>query len=816
MIITHGVIVRHEITDSVPMLCTLVSTGEVWEHNKSDVMFVVPNFVDRVTVERCGVSEVGENEHEINSRISVLKKIRELEKDIETHFQTHAAGLNTALASLRLRSRDAHMELTTEQAARMITKGPSIPLVTLLTVHKYLMRRPQMFVAHPQHFLTTQTFTVRPMAEVEVLERVSRMVTKKEKSLRDFIDKARSIIEASRAEPSSSGPLSMKPIEGYSFTEDDQVIIRFLQFFMRPIRSTQNNPFIVPTATIMKRLDMYRDGTVDAAMVHQMLIDLGVLSPWDDPISREKDAIFTAAEPAFVSDPPPAPISAISSSDTVGPDEFYPRDIVAHLRHDFGDMPVYVIDDAGAQELDDGISLERIPSEPGCYWIHVHIADPTLLLHPNHSISKKARARMGSLYLVHETVPMLPPSVMRAGLSLGSGQAEGRPETVLTFGFKIDEQGDIVDYVVRPGLIRNVHVIQYDDLDRALGIPLDGTKYPFGGNPPVSSLAHPIPQDQLDDLTILLQVSGRLIAQRHKLGSFSIGSPQAGMEMLPKPALGNPPDLNSPYAIRGFPNMRYSICMPDKFDKGARSIVSECMKAASRVASRFFRDLGIPAIRRASGSLVVPSAADRESILSIQKNGFVNRLEITNITFSIPEAEYTLLPKGHWPLGIADGEGYTRVTSPLRRYGDVVAHWQIKHALLAPSTGSNGRLFSDEWLKSLATEMALKESQLKGLEKRHMKFWALMYLKRRMEHPAEFNDSPDVLQSLQGGLLRAPYINHMTGGFQAHVMVDSLGLKGVLERLHPKMHLHLGTTCDLQISNIRLGPNPEISLKVRH
>ena len=47
------------------------------------------------------------------------------------------------------------------------------------------------------------------------------------------------------------------------------------------------------------------------------------------------------------------------------------NDANADVRYDFGDMPVYTIDDEFAHELDDGISIEE--TDEGT-WLHIHIA----------------------------------------------------------------------------------------------------------------------------------------------------------------------------------------------------------------------------------------------------------------------------------------------------------------------------------------------------------------------------------------------------------------------------------------------------------
>ena len=41
---------------------------------------------------------------------------------------------------------------------------------------------------------------------------------------------------------------------------------------------------------------------------------------------------------------------------------------------------VFLIDDAGAEEIDDGVSVEDLPD--GCFVLWAHIADPSRMLAP--------------------------------------------------------------------------------------------------------------------------------------------------------------------------------------------------------------------------------------------------------------------------------------------------------------------------------------------------------------------------------------------------------------------------------------------------
>ena len=61
----------------------------------------------------------------------------------------------------------------------------------------------------------------------------------------------------------------------------------------------------------------------------------------------------------------------------------------------------------------------------------------------------------------------------------------GSPLPVMTFSMKVDESGDITDYKIRAGLVRNVHKMAYDDIDLQLNAPkFDPLVYPFHKPPP--------------------------------------------------------------------------------------------------------------------------------------------------------------------------------------------------------------------------------------------------------------------------------------------------------------------------------------------
>ncbi|KAJ2514303.1 3'-5' RNA exonuclease complex component, partial [Coemansia sp. RSA 2049] len=147
--------------------------------------------------------------------------------------------------------------------------------------------------------------------------------------------------------------------------------------------------------------------------------------------------------------------------------EFYDHDICKAIRHDFGDMPVYTIDSSDTRDVDDGVSIEKIKGPDGNFktWLHIHIADPTALIHPGHIITESAIRSPQSIYIPEMTINMIPKNLLEAKLSLGS-RSKGMPTYTMTFSVCLSDDGNIAEYKVQPGVVHNITAVPYDVLDQ--------------------------------------------------------------------------------------------------------------------------------------------------------------------------------------------------------------------------------------------------------------------------------------------------------------------------------------------------------------
>ena len=275
-----------------------------------------------------------------------------------------------------------------------------------------------------------------------------------------------------------------------------------------------------------------------------------------------------------------------------------------------------------------------------------------------------------------------------------------------------------------------------------------------------------------------------------------------------------PTDLATvtPHIYDGFPSMQYAVDSYKRSDLGARHIVNECMKGASRVASRFFRDKGVPAIRRVASPLVANQPGDLERLRALRDvDCFVPFFDVIKLDGSLPKSDYSLQTKAHWQLGIPEGEGYVRVTSPLRRYGDMVAHWNIKAALLAERNGGRPYVFSEQWLTRFAQDLLVREAQIDGSQQMDQRYWQLKFVEHWMA-TASKEQKEEVLGSLVAHPIVALQEDFMFSRWIAKATVPQLGLMATMVWPSKDKQMEIGQAYPVKISNIRFGLTPTLEV----
>ncbi|PFH53044.1 hypothetical protein AMATHDRAFT_138267, partial [Amanita thiersii Skay4041] len=840
---SHGVVIGEAFDTGRLRTILLMSNGEIWKPDMNDIFFTVPALVPVDLAKRCGSEPQTTRPSELHARVEVLRQLRVIERAVEEKYNV-VCTKSKLYEQLRHPDPEQWGKTTVSEVARLIERKPT--LITIFAVHKYLMENATRFIVQSDYMLS-QAFKIVPAAHVKDIETVQEWMRMRENGpLESFAAKAK-VIMAESQKMAVEGYLDEPRVipAQHEWDENDHLILRFLTRALRPWRSTQTNLYAIGQSAILKKLFVGKTTVTDDDL-HKALVDLGVLAPWQDIMMLQPDLnldLDPVGNSAYVKERHALverglkrlkePVSAAQPTGPLGPEDFYPSDPLESLRHDFGNMRVYVVDDVGAHELDDGVSIEKIPSEPGNVWIHVHIADPAATIPPMHALATEARIRKESFYFYDRTFPLFPPSLMHSpkyGLSLGSKRQQGVPERVLTFSCKLDSALNIVDYKIRAGLIRNLKLVDYDTVDRELGYTARRF-FPFGRNPAIGDLNKSsnkeitFEKEELQDFKDLLEIANRLASQRCNRNLYAIYETRGLIQGLHNTAPRHIPSKPNytPLHFSGFPEMEYVMEDIREFDGGSRLIIAEAAKLACRVTSRFALDNGnLPLLRRHVPPFIPVSDEDLQLLMSARDaRGFVPSWRAYQHIALNPRGLYTLKPKEHHGMGIPDGEGYVRATSPLRRHSDLVVHWQLHHALLGERAVSRKPPFSAEDLEVYASELTSTEKQRKNLNSNHTQFWQVMFLRRWAEGVQLGKIDPgvveggDPLERLEGVTLTNPRLNVQARRLIVDVHVPLIGIHGLLTLNDDGYTIPIGTALKVKVKGLQLGVRPKIELALR-
>jgi exoribonuclease II len=91
----------------------------------------------------------------------------------------------------------------------------------------------------------------------------------------------------------------------------------------------------------------------------------------------------------------------------------------------------------------------------------------------------------------------------------------------------------------------------------------------------------------------------------------------------------------------------------------------------------------------------------------------------------MPRSEVGITPSRHASLGL---EGYCQVTSPIRRYADLLAHFQIKAHLRGDTLP-----FSGSDLTTVLASVTTVAQEASFIERQTNRYWSLEFLRRQSE-----------------------------------------------------------------------------------
>ncbi|KAF2791299.1 RNB-domain-containing protein [Melanomma pulvis-pyrius CBS 109.77] len=671
--------------------------------------------------------------------VPVMEILGNMTKEAERIYRQNAPVLDTAYSMLADKTR-ARMMTLNQIAKTLLGKAdrswkPSP--AALLAVRKALNHNAFRFRSDGRSQRLTNVFAIRPTDDVQAIETVQDWVreynehkaahainpiasfqrqSRGAQNISNFVEKARRLIATSREhrEPNAGflGPskasyavtdssAATRTAFGEEFTSADKQIITFLQAWALQIQFAKMSSFYACGVAIIRATECYEgEGTIknlpgglqpdpnrgrtDTIVGFLFLQEIGVLTPHEDRtiydeqlmlpsvrLSRNLELLITKAEltrrnPDF-------------------------RDSMADLRRDWGAMTVYCIDGEGAKEIDDGISIANVPGKESEYWVHVHVANPTAFFNKTHVLSGLAAHMTESVYTPQRSFPMLPKWASQSYFSLD------RNRPVLTFSTRMDRSGNILETKIQPGIVRKIISLTPTEVSEYIGEctqVVQTTKLVVGGEVPstVTNRTRPkLSSGEIQEIRDMYTAARAMWSRRKAAGGIRIGQGDVEVRVFERPGQAGlawtPPSVDRTRLIQGDPIIELIAKTAESSTQqeiDSSNIVEEMMIQACQTAASWCGERNIPAMYR--GSVEAPGADDlsleqlQKQVVfpHLQKHGRLSRSVGFRYLAALGKAIAHSSPLPHKIIGV---KSYLRVTSPLRRFSDMIAHWQIEAAL---------------------------------------------------------------------------------------------------------------------------------------
>jgi hypothetical protein len=343
-------------------------------------------------------------------------------------------------------------------------------------------------------------------------------------------------------------------------------------------------------------------------------------------------------------------------------------DTVQGIRKDFGSVNVYCIDAENSLEIDDGISV-RLSNGANIATVSVHIADPISAVESfrQNTFLRTAYKTSSTAYFPVGAIPML----HRNFTGPFSLTANNGPKRCLTVSFDFNLQSKV--------LVKNSTSISYHTIENIRQITYDRVNEILSSNG----------NDQVAiDLSLLNQISQSLLENRKGKGAVTEFEPRASV------------------AVKWSENKEpiIDLQVPSPIFSPSQALVSELMIAANSLIATYTKNNEIPSLYRSQRS------GNIETSLPGQ--------------MAEPSWESAVISQGAAPHHSLALDNYSHSTSPLRRFQDLVVHWQLKCHFL----GKRQILFSDGELSIMSVAIQSLQQLIKEAQNKSSKYWILRKL----------------------------------------------------------------------------------------
>ncbi|KAF8473969.1 hypothetical protein BDZ91DRAFT_344101 [Kalaharituber pfeilii] len=737
----------------------LTETGRLKTWLTTGMVFTIPKFapVESAELLRKYLAQLSDESVMVDPPRQLTKpltdKIREFHTKSLTVFSKKLPILET------LYDRFSHPTetrlLTTFEAAKAIFPD-GYTNHQVYAVHLALMDDPRHFIADMSRYhKKSAQFEVRSREHLEILNKVTgwlrrqsvtlatgKVVKQHTDVIQSFARKAAALVDKSREFRGDQlllfRPAEAVPMKEFAWDENDKAIIQFLKFALDKYWF-QQSPVAALYPQILKATGKYKEEwRLDMDLLFIFLMEIGVYRPWENNYRFSPRYPLPYHGVSGEADMLANKVAEVNRDVETTWQKLGFKDKVASIREDINE-PIYAIDDASAEEIDDGISFTPISDAES--WVHVHVANPTAFLQPDHWITEMAKNKVSTLYLPEKTFPMIPRGLVDYGFGLRTGSP------TLTISVRLDTKtGEINDYKIRYGIAKNLKRVTYSQFNKILGFQAP-KGFSLVVNPPRDAAGNVIepneesPEVPLDESEVKVFTQLRAIAlalKKKRVAAGSMSFINLGFRISVNDHPHDPQSENQvhinpdfPVLYKGLPTLTFTR---DMGPTPAHETVAEFMLLGGTVASHFLSKHKIPAPYR--GHSLSPRKGTEhiwENILLPKRNelGLIDKSIIREHFTVLGSSSLSPTPLSHRLLGLnVDLEtgigGYIKATSPLRRYLDMVVHFQIEKVIMNLAAGlpANTNLpYSEQYLaRELPITMNM-ERRIRSIQQSSEKFW---------------------------------------------------------------------------------------------
>ncbi|KAL2319999.1 hypothetical protein Fmac_028968 [Flemingia macrophylla] len=334
-------------------------------------------------------------------------------------------------------------------------------------------------------------------------------------------------------------------------------------------------------------------------------------------------------------------------------------------------LKVYAIDVDEADELDDALSATKL--QDGRIKVWIHVADPTRYVQPGSIVDREAMRRGTSVFLPTATYSMFPENLAMGGMSLRQGELCN----AVTVSVVLHNDGSIAEYSVFNSVIKPTYMLTYESASELLHLNLQ----------------------EEGELRILSEAANLRSHWRRQQGAVETATLDTRIKV------SNPED----------PEPSIKLYVENQADPAMR-LVSEMMILCGEAIATFGSQNDIPLPYRGQ-----PQSDMNVSDFSHLPEGPVRSFALVRV-MRAAEIDFRK-PARHGVLGIP---GYVQFTSPIRRYVDLLAHYQVKAFLRGePLPFTAGKL---EGIAAVVNENVRTVRKLSSIS---LRYWILEYLRRQ-------------------------------------------------------------------------------------